>query len=500
MENWRATIYDFIEMTPLRWMLHSRHRWLAVACALLLAALLGAGSGWLIAEAGPLVMAILALALVAGLLMVREIEVAYWAVIGVVTLLPFASLPFKIGFTPTFLDLALLGLFAVWLVPIAVGHEVDLVSTPLDGPVLAFMILAVGAFVAGLSHAALDSYLIRHFAEILLSIALFYLIVNTVRDVGRLERLVRVFLLAAGAAAVLGIVLYVIPNELAIQVLSALGRLGYPVGPGVLRFIRDDPSLMQRATSTSVDPNILGSLLNVALVMAVPQLFARHPILKRGLLLPLLGLIAICLGLTISRGSMVGAVTAIIVLGVLRYPKILPWLLLAFLLVLLLPWTQGYVLHFIEGVQGEDLSTQMRFGEYKDAFILIRRYPVLGVGFAGAPDIDTYIGVSDVYLLIAEQMGLVGLLGFLLVVGSALGHFWVRRKSAQTLPRLEPLWYGLHAALFGGLVGGIFDYYFFSLDFHHSVTIFWMIVGLATAATQLLDAAHPPATRSLTRS
>jgi len=500
MENWRATIYDLIEMTPLRWMLHSRRRWLAVVFALLLAALLGAGSGWLIAEAGPLVMAILALALVAGLLMVREIEVAYWAVIGVVTLLPFASLPFKIGFTPTFLDLALLGLFCVWLVPIVVGYEIDLVSTPLDGPVLVFMITAVGAFVAGLSHATLDSYLIRHFAEILLSIALFYLIVNTVRDVGRLERLVRIFLLAAGAAATLGIVLYVIPNELAIQVLSALGRLGYPVGPGVLRFIRDDPALMQRATSTSVDPNILGSLLNVALVMAVPQLFVRRPILKRGLLLSLLGLIVICLGLTISRGSMVGAVTAIIVLGVLRYPKILPWLLLGFLLMMLLPWTQGYVMHFIEGVRGEDLSTQMRFGEYKDALILIRRHPVLGVGFAGTPDIDTYIGVSSMYLLIAEQMGLVGLLSFLVVVGSVLGRFWVRWKSAQTLPRLEPLWYGLHAALFGGLVGGIFDYYFFSLDFHHSVTIFWMIVGLATAATQLLDVACLPVTRSPTRS
>ena len=500
MENWRATIHDFIEATPLRWVLHSRRRWLAVASALLLALLLGAGSGWLIAEAGPLVMAILVLALVAVLLMVREIEAAYWAVIGVVTLLPFASLPFKIGFTPTFLDLALLGLFCVWLVPIVVGREVDLVSTPLDGPVLAFMIMAVGAFVAGLSHAALDSYLIRHFAEILLSIALFYLIVNTVRDVGRLERLVRVFLLAAGAAAALGIVLYVIPNELAIQALSALARLGYPAGPGVLRFVRDDPALMQRATSTSVDPNILGSLLNVALVMAVPQLFARRPILKRVLLLPLLGLIAICLGLTISRGSMVGAALAIIVLGILRYPKILPWLALAFLLVLLLPSTQGYVLHFLEGVRGEDLSTQMRFGEYKDAFILIRRYPVLGVGFAGAPDIDTYIGVSSVYLLIAEQMGLVGLMGFLTVVGGVLARFWLRRKPAQLLPRLAPLWYGLHAALFGGLVGGIFDYYFFSLDFHHSATIFWMIVGLATAATQLLDATHPPAAMSPTRS
>jgi hypothetical protein len=41
------------------------------------------------------------------------------------------------------------------------------------------------------------------------------------------------------------------------------------------------------------------------------------------------------------------------------------------------------VAHFVEGLQGQDLATQMRFGEFKDAFILIERHP-LGVGFAGA--------------------------------------------------------------------------------------------------------------------
>ena len=135
--------------------------------------------------------------------------------------------------------------------------------TPVGGPVLAFASMAVGSFVFGLSHGALTSYLVRHFAEVLLSIALFYLVVNTVRDTGRLRRLMRWIVLGASAAALLGIVLYVLPDELTIRILSALGRFGYPEGDGVLWYIRDDPSLMQRATSTSVHPNILGSLLNI---------------------------------------------------------------------------------------------------------------------------------------------------------------------------------------------------------------------------------------------
>jgi hypothetical protein len=37
----------------------------------------------------------------------------------------------------------------------------------------------------------------------------------------------------------------------------------------------------------------------------------------------------------------------------------------------------------------------------------------------------------------------------------------------------------------GGLVAGIFDHYLFNIDFHHAVTIFWFLVGLAVAATRL---------------
>ncbi len=100
---------------------------------------------------------------------------------------------------------------------------------------------------------ALTSYLVRHFAEILLSIAVFYVVVNSVHDAERLGRLVR-WLIRAAVASVLGIILYVVPETFAIQALSALGRFGYPTGQGVIWHIRDDPELMKRATATSVHP------------------------------------------------------------------------------------------------------------------------------------------------------------------------------------------------------------------------------------------------------
>jgi len=477
----------------------SRHRWLAALATLVLCAVLALGGGCLLAEFGALIAMAGLFALFLGLWMLRDIEVAYGVVIGIVCLLPFASFPFDIGFTPTLLDAAMGALFFVWVLQIATGAQREFVGTALGLPVAVFVLLAVGSFVFGLSHAPLTSYVLCHFGEVLLSVVLFFLVVNTVRGPGRLRRIVRVLILCAFAAAALGVILYVvaayISDDLVIRALSALGRLGYPTGPGVLRYIREDPELAMRATSTSVDPNVLGSLLNLTLGIAVTQLFAQRPLIRRRFLVPMVGVMGLCLGLTMSRGSLVGVGAALAVVATLRYRKLWLFLLGALALLLVLPQTQSLVAHFLEGVRIEDLATQMRIGEYKDALILIRRYPWLGVGFSGSPDIDTYIGVANVYLLIAEQMGLVGLGSFLIVMGVFLARFWrtsalmAADASAENIEvrELEPVWWGLHAGLIGGLVGGIFDHYFFNLDFHHSVALFWLVIGLATAATEIIQ-------------
>jgi O-antigen ligase len=135
----------------------------------------------------------------------------------------------------------------------------------------------------------------------------------------------------------------------------------------------------------------------------------------------------------------------------------------------------------------QDLATQMRFGEYKDALILIQRYPLLGVGFSGSPDIDTYIGVSNMYLLIAEEMGLVGLAAFAAIIVALYVAAAQVYRRVYDAGALEPIWWGLHAAVLGALVGGVVDHYFFNLDFHPSVAFFWLYLGLAAVATRLVE-------------
>ena len=479
MANWKSKRWDrfFFSANP----------WVAAGALALLCVLGAAVGGAVVALGGPLIAAGLAIAVIVGLLVLRDMEIGFWGLIGVICLLPFAAFPFDIGITPTFLDAAIGAVAGVWALRLATGQQRRVVTSPITLPLIAFLLAALFAFVLGLQHGALTSYLLRHFAELLLSIGFAIVVVDYCRNWQQLERLVIILLLAAGAAAVIAIGLYFLPDDLANSLLSHLGILGYPAGD-VLRYIEDNPGLAERAIGTSVDPNVFGGMLSMTLALAVPQLLSARPLLSRRLTAGIIAALGLGLLLTFSRGSMMAAAAGLGLIALLRYPKLLLVMALAALLIFVLPWTQEYTLHFIEGVQLEDLATQMRIGEYLDALELIGRYPLFGVGFAGSPDIDLYLGVAMVYLTIGGEMGLLGLAAFVAVIGTLLANGWRVRRLAEANSRRDAVWLGLYAAVVAGLVGGVFDHYLFNLDFHHSVTIFWLFVGLAASAARLLTA------------
>lgn len=441
-------------------------------------------AGLLLAYGGPLLALAVLVAGAAAVIVLRDIEVGFWGVIAVVCLLPFATLPVDIGLTPTFLDVALAATAGIWALRIVTGQQRRVLVAPVILPLIIFILAALFSFIFGMGNGPLTPTLLRKFAELLLSLGFVIVVIDYCRDWGRLERLVKALLLAGAAAALLAIGLWLLPDDTTNTLLNYLQRLGYP-GGWVVRYIEENPALSERAIGTSVDPNVLGGLLLMIGALAGPQVVAQRPLFPRWLVFGIFGAIFLALILTFSRGAMVGLVAGLGFIAVMRYRRLLPTMLLAGLLLLLLPVAQEYIARFVEGIQGQDLATQMRFGEYKDALILIQRYPIFGVGFAGAPDLDIYLGVANVYFTIAQIMGLVGLTFFLGVMGTLFGYAFFNRQLFKENERLDPTWLGLHAALVGGLVAGVFDHYLFNLEFHHAVTAFWFLVGLATAATRL---------------
>ncbi len=423
-----------------------------------------------------------------ALLMLRDVRWGLVALAAVIGLLPFASLPIKLGFTPTFLDLVLGALYAVWGIRLATRQQHDFILTPIGVPVLVFIALALFSFVMGLAHSRPSANDARTFCEVLLGFGIFFLVVNNVRDQALLRQLTASLVLVGAAESGVGILFYVLPKTWTVRLLSPLGRLGYPVGLEALRYINDDSTRPMRAIGTNVDPNILGALLVVVLCLAGVQLVARRPVLPRGVLALSVGLMGICLFLTYSRSSMFGVVVALGVIALLRYRRLFLLLMAAGLLLLLLPQTQAYVANFVQGIEIADRSTQMRMGEYKDTFELIRRYPWIGVGFVGTPDIDLYLGVASLYLTLAAQMGIIGLLSFCAVAAAFMITTLRAWRTSRMNPSVEPLLLGYLAAVLGSLVSGLLDHTL--LTYPHAVALLWLTLGMGIATARIATLAR----------
>ena len=446
----------------------------------------GALIGLLVAGVGPALAIAALFGLATGLYVITDIQMALYAIIATVILLPFAVFPVKIAVTPTLLDLALGGFLLVYIAQWMRGRRGGLRLTPVHALIAVYLMWLVFAFALGLRHASPTSANIRQFAETLLSIGMVFILPDLLRSPAMLRRLALVILLAIGAQATLAVSLYLAPDTLAEALLARLARIGYPTG-GVIRYIEDNPALGERAIGTWVDPNALGGILATAAIIIAPQIAANRPVLRRRwLTLAVFALVALALFLTSSRAAFLALAVGMTIIALVRYRRMLPPLLIGALLFLVLPQTQDYLHRLRQAFEGADLATQMRLGEWSDSLELIGRYPLFGVGFTGSPEIDIYTDVANMYLIMANQIGLTGVLIFLLAMGGVFVYGWRAWQRARHDPDLAAIHLGYHAALLTGLVNAVADLYYFRLDFQSSITWFWLIVALSIASSRLM--------------
>lgn len=461
----------------------------------ILAVVFGLLGGMLITAANPLYVAAGIVGLLVAVAILLNTQIGLFSLVGVVCLLPFAVIPVPLGSVKlTFLDATLSALLVVWIGRTLVRPEERLQVGRIGGFLLVFIFLAIVSFVWGTGYGVTPETA-RLFLKFINSFLLFFTIVNCVRVRKHLDQLVAALLLAGAGSAIIGLVLYFIPSATSARLLSSLRVLGYPASD-VLRYIADTETL--RATSTSIDPNVLGAMLMVVSVLGINQLLSPTPVVKRQWLLPAVGLTLACLLLTFSRSSWIGLIVALVFVATIKYRRL--WIVLGLLAIVVVlgavPGETTFVGHLQSGLMVQDRAAAMRLGEYKDAFRLISEYPWFGVGFGEAPSVDLYVGVSSIYLLIAEQMGLVGLGAFLLIIGYVLvaGLRQVLFQSAAspspgltTDAGLQAHQLGLLAALFAALTTGLLDHHFLNLRFPHTVALFWLIVGLIAVTLRLMQ-------------
>lgn len=446
----------------------------------------GAGIGLLIAGLGPLLAIATIFGALVGLYVITDINIALYAIIATVMLLPFGVFPVKIAITPTLLDLALGGFLLVYVVQWMTGRRGGLHLTSVHALVAVYLMWLIFAFALGLRHASPTSAIIRQFAETILSISMVFILTDLLRNPAMLRRLVLVILLAIGAQAILAVALFLAPDALTESILVRLSRIGYPNG-GVIRYIEDNPALGERAIGTWVDPNALGGILASAAIIIAPQIASKKPVLRyRWLTFAVFAVVGLALFLTASRAAFLALAAGMTLLALVRYRRMIPLLVMGALLFLVLPQTQDYIDRMLQAFQGADLATQMRLGEWSDSIELIGRYPLVGVGFTGTPEIDIYTDVANMYLIMANQIGLTGVFIFLLAMGGVFLFGARAWKHAKHDPDLAAIHLGYHAALLTALVNAVADLYFFRLDFQSSITWFWLIVALCVASSRLV--------------
>lgn len=455
---------------------------LVAALALALGGVVGGAAAF-----GPIYALAGVVALLAGAAMLASTEAGMLVVFAIITLIPFATLPFKAIITPNFLTLALVALLGVWTLRLLARPDAfDLRMGPIGLPVLGFVGLTFFSLYLG-ARGLPDTATLHNYAKFVLGVLLYFSLVNCVRSRGQARLVLRGLILAGGLSALVALLLWAINDQTALRLLVSLGRLGYPTSGRVLRYVEDDPNGLERAIGLSVDPNSFGGMLALVLALSAAQLVARRPLLQRWLLAGAVGLMTVALLLTFSRAALLGTVIAAAFLATVRYRR-LWWVmagagLLGAVLLLGLGFAEEFVNRVVSGLQFRDQAQQMRLAEFQNAVAIIERYPLFGIGFGAAPDLDLTAGVSNIYLAIAQRMGLVGLAAFLALVAAWFVH------TLRALPGLDEeraSWVlGCQAGLVAALAVGLADHYFFNIEFSHMGALFWGVAGLGVAIIAL---------------
>jgi len=468
--------------------LSTDRRLLALVTGLCLGGL-AAGLALITVVAGPIISFGLIIGVGVGLYVLSDLMVGLYSTLAVVALLPFASLPVRFAITPTFLDLGLGGFLLVYIFQWMTGRRRKFRFVGAQVLIVIFMAYVIFSFVAGLGNGPLTQTVLRRFLELIVSIGFSIVLVDVVRDVKTLRRIALILVLLATVQALVGIALMRVPDTTANRLLNGLSRFGYP-GGDVVRYVEDNPDLGERAIGTWVDPNAYGGFLLMVGALAGVQVLSSKPLTgRRWLAIGLFGIIALTILFTQSRGAWLALAGAVFFVAVVRYRWVLVVGVIAAALLLTLPFMQNYVARLTAGFGGTDLATQMRLGEYKDAFTLIGRYPLFGVGFVAPPDRDIYLGVSSTYLKIAGATGLTGLVLFLITMAEVFRYGFSRWRYIRANPELVDMWLGFTAGLLGALISGVVDHYYFNIEFHGAITMMWLFVGLSLASARI---AHEP--------
>jgi len=230
-------------------------------------------------------------------------------------------------------------------------------------------------------------------------------------------------------------------------ILALHGILQYLIGVKMPASWQDlaEAGVRTRAFSIIGSPNILGSMMLMLSPMAFSLFYAEKNVYRKLFFLGSAFAMALCLLFTFSRGAWLGMAAVALIFILLKDKRLfLPFIIFALLAFLLVPSVGDRISYMLSNKYVNSSLRGGRLGRWIQGFEMFKNNPLFGVGlghFGGAVaknnNIPGTFYMDNYYLKTAVEMGIAGLLSFLVLVYNVV--IWGYRKIKKMTDRFSIL-------------------------------------------------------------
>ena len=395
------------------------------------------------------------------------------------------------------MHLATVFMLALWLLKMNAQGRFRLIRTPLDLPILAFGVIAVVSTATSVYFYESKVELFK----ILNYILLYFIVVNNIKDLKRIKRIITI-LIVIGC----GLALYGLYNYLnGIEMIYGLEKKAY-VG---------------NLTATYVNSNSMCAYLELTIPLAIGLFLSgmlagqsirrkRRRSITTFILLPVILVMTAALVFTYSRDGWIAFFASILFLSIIlvwvrrKTPKILTRIAMIVLVVLIVLATTGSV-SLYQAMKGKDegkvspinpfrgAPIESRIDVYRGALQMIADRPLLGVGPGNFPivypryrDKKEIIFMNEThndYLQFTSEMGIFSLGAFLVLLFLYFKN-GIRYLLSSKNMYLLGLTLGCMVSVAGVAIHASMD---FPFQIPANVLTFWVILGLTVSISRVVQ-------------